>query len=317
MDSYNITVERAVFTDATLSAAYVGNVGRHLNGGWNLNDPPPGTTPLTSGEPLFLKFGLTQDIFNKCNCESSGYNALQLKFTKRFSRNYSVLASYTWSKSLDFGEFGTATNQNNYRVDRGPAIFDRASVFTLGHTALLPFGHGQRFFSNAGSVLNAFIGGWEWTGITTAESGLPFSPSIDAGSLNSRGQGLRPDRVGNPASGTCPSGAAVHTVNCWFNPTAYAQPAASTFGDASRNSLRGPGVFTADWGLDKNFLITERFRLQLRWEVFNALNVANWANPGGDVTKCNKSVTCTSLPGQITDVSLPMRNQQIGLRLTW
>src|SRR6267378_3919741 len=317
VDSYNITVERAVFTDATLSAAYVGNVGRHLNGGWNLNDPPPGTTPLTSGEPLFLKFGLTQDIFNKCNCESSGYNALQLKFTKRFSRNYSVLASYTWSKSLDFGEFGTATNQNNYRVDRGPAIFDRASVFTLGHTALLPFGRGQRFFSNAGSVLNAFIGGWEWTGITTAESGLPFSPSIDAGSLNSRGQGLRPDRVGNPASGTCPSGAAVHTVNCWFNPTAYAQPAASTFGDASRNSLRGPGVFTADWGLDKNFEITERFRLQLRWEVFNALNVANWANPGGDVTKCNKSVTCTSLPGQITDISLPMRNQQIGLRLTW
>jgi len=98
---------------------------------------------------------------------------------------------------------------------------------------------------------------------------------------------------------------------------AYAAPAAFTFGNASRNSLRGPGLFTADWGLDKNFQITERFKLQLRWEVFNALNVANWANPGGDVTKCNATVTCTSLPGQITDVSLPMRNQQLGLRLTF
>jgi len=85
---------------------------------------------------------------------------------------------------------------------------------------------------------------------------------------------------------------------------------------SGRNSLRGPGLFTADWGLDKNFQITERFKLQLRWEVFNALNVANWGNPGGDVTKCNASVTCTSLPGQITGVSLPMRNQQIGLRFT-
>src|SRR6266403_683957 len=317
VDSYNLTVERVVFTDATVSLAYVGNVGRHLNGGWNLNAPPPGPGTLTSREPLFAAFGLSQDIFNKCDCESSGYNALQVKFTKRFSRNYSVLASYTWSKTLDFGEFGTSTNQNNYRVDHGPALFDRASVFTLGHTLLLPFGRGQRFLSDAGPILNGFIGGWEWTGITTAESGLVFSPGIDAGSLNSRDQGLRPNKVGNPFSGSCPAGGATHTINCWFNPMAYAAPAAFTFGNASRNSLRGPGLFTADWGLDKNFQITERFKLQLRWEVFNALNVANWANPGGDVTKCNASVTCTSLPGQITDVSLPMRNQQLGLRLTF
>ncbi len=311
VDSYNLTVERVVFTDATLSLAYVGNVGRHLNGGWNLNAPPPGPGPLTSREPLFAAFGLSQDIFNKCDCESSDYNALQVKFNKRFSRNYSVLASYTWSKTLDFGEFGTSTNQNNYRVDHGPALFDRASIFTLGHTLLLPFGRGQRYFSDVGSVLNAFIGGWEWTGITTAESGLPFSPGIDAGSLNSRDQGLRPDKVGNPFSGSCPSGASTHTVNCWFNPTAYAPPAAFTFGNASRNSLRGPGLFTADWALDKNFQIRENLKLQLRWEVFNALNVANWANPDSNVTPGNGNA------GRISDISSPMRNQQIGLRFTW
>jgi len=317
VDSYNVTVERAVLGNASLSLAYVGNVGRHLNGGWNLNAPVPGPGSNTSRQPLFAAFGLTQDIFNKCDCVSSDYNALQAKFTKRFSKNYSLLGSYTWSKTLDFGEFGTPTNQYNYRVDHGPAVFDRASVFTLGHTLLLPFGRGQRYFSDAGSLMNAIIGGWEWTGITTAESGLAFSPGINAGSLNSFDMGLRPDKVGNPNSGSCPGGAAVRTINCWFNPTAYAAPAAFTFGNASRNSLRGPGLFTADWGLNKNIQLTERFKLQVRWEVFNALNVANWANPGGDVTNCNASGACTSLPGQITDVSLPMRNQQIGLRLTW
>ncbi len=311
VDSYNLTVERAVFTDATLSLAYVGNVGRHLNGGTQLNSAVPGPgTNFNLRRPLFIKFGLTQGIFNKCNCESSDYNALQAKFTKRFSRSYSVLASYTWSKSLDFGEFGTDTNQYNYRVDHGPAVFDRASVFTIGHTVLLPFGRGQHFMSDAGTLLNAFIGGWEWTGITSAESGLPFEPSISNASLNSD-MSTRPDKVGNPSAGV------PHNQNGWFNPAAYAVPAAFTFGNASRNSLRGPGYFNADWGLDKKFRITEKIEAQLRWEVFNALNVANLAQPDNNVTPGNTDAgkihnVVAGNPGQIS-----MRNQQIGLRLTW
>jgi len=317
VDSWNLTVERQAFQDATLGVGYVGNVGRHLNGGWNLNAPVPllpGSN--TSRQPLFAKFGLTQDIFNKCDCESSGYNALQVKFTKRFSRNYSVLASYTWSKSLDFGEFGTETNQYNYRVDHGPALFDRASVFTIGHTVLLPFGRGQRFASDAGSILDAFIGGWEWTGITSAESGLPFSPMMNNTILNTFDMNLRPDRTGNPFSGSCANGASTHTQNCWFNPGAFASPPvnpvtgiATRFGDASRNSLRGPGLFTADWGLDKNFRLTERFKLQFRWEVFNAFNRANLQNPDNNINDAKA--------GLITDIASPMRNQQLGLRLTF
>ncbi len=318
VDAYNLTVERVVFTDATLSLGYVGNVGRHLNGGWQLNSAALGVpgTPLNPRRPLFIQFGLTQGIFNKCNCESSDYNALQTKFTKRFSRNYSLLASYTWSKSLDFGEFGTDTNQFNYRVDHGPAVFDRASIFTVGHTVLLPFGRGQRFASDAGSILNAFIGGWEWTGITSVESGLPFEPSISNALLGSD-MSTRPDKVGNPYAGV------PHNQNGWFNPAAYliAQPDPITgigrFGNASRNSLRAPSYFNADWGLDKNFRISERFKAQLRWEVFNAFNRANLAQPDNNVNPGNGNA------GKITDViggnpgQISMRNQQIGLRLTW
>jgi TonB dependent receptor-like, beta-barrel len=312
VDSYNLTVERAVFTDATVSLAYVGNVGRHLNGGWQLNSAVPGPgSNFNLRRPLFAAFGLTQGIFNKCDCESSDYNALQAKFTKRFSRNYSVLASYTWSKTLDFGEFGTDTNQFNYRMDHGPAVFDRASIFTIGHTVLLPFGRGQHFGSNAGTVLNAFIGGWEWTGVTSVASGFPFEPSISNASLNSD-MTTRPDKIGNPYAGV------PHNQNGWFNPAAYAIPAPFTFGDASRNSLRGPGYFNADWGLDKNFRMTERFNLQLRWEVFNALNRANLAMPDNNVNPGNGNA------GKISNVvsfsnnrPISMRDQQIGLRFTW
>jgi hypothetical protein len=68
-------------------------------------------------------------------------------------------------------------------------------------------------------------------------------------------------------------------------------------------------LFTADWGLDKNFQLTERFKLQFRWEVFNAFNKVNLQNPNNDVL--------SGAAGQITDISSPMRNQQLGLHLTW
>jgi hypothetical protein len=122
---------------------------------------------------------------------------------------------------------------------------------------------------------------------------------------------MRPDKVGNPFAGV------PHNQNGWFNPAAYATPAAFTFGDASRNSLRAPGYFNADWGLDKNFRISERFKAQLRWEVFNAFNRANLASPDNNVTPGNTDAgkihdVIAGNPGQIS-----MRYQQIGLRLTW
>lgn len=324
VDSYNLSVERAVFKDATLSLGYVGNVGRDLNGGWNLNAPVPGPGSFTSRQPLFTltpgvpwskAFGLTQDLFNKCDCESSSYNALQAKFVKRFSANYSLLTSYTWSKTLDYGEFGTESNQYNYRVDHGPAVFDRASIFTLGHTVLLPFGHGQRWGSNAVGWLNVLLGGWQWTGVTTAESGLPFSVTENNTSLNTFDMTLRPDRAGNPFSGSCSNGLTARSANCWFNPGAFSTPAPFTFGNTSRNSLRGPGLFDADWGLHKNFKLTEKFSLLFSWDVFNAFNHPNLQNPDNNISDARAGVISDIVP--LSNTSLGMRTQQLGLHFTW
>ena len=304
VDSWNLMVERAVFANATLSVGYVGNVGRRLNFGGARNAAYPGPGALDPRRPLFQKFGITQGIFGKFDSGSSGYNALQVKFSKRFSRNYSILSSYTWGKALDYGEFGAETDTYHPKIDHGPAVFDRASIFTLGHTVQFPFGRGQKWGSNASRAVDLILGGWEWTGITTIESGLPFSPAISNATLNAD-QSTRADQIGDPYAGV------PHNRLKWFNPAAYTAPPLYTFGNAGRNSLRGPGLFTADWGLDKNFHLTEKMNLQFRWEVFNALNRTNLQNPNNDVSSGNTSA------GRIFDIASPMRNQQFGLHLTF
>ena len=140
VDQWNFTIERTLPSNLALSLGYVGNVGRHLNGGFGLNAAVPGPGPLDPRRPLFNAFGITQGVFDKCDCTSSNYNAFQARADKRFSGTYSLLASYTFSKTLDFGAFGTPTDQYNARLDYGPADFDRTHVFTLAHVVNLPFG---------------------------------------------------------------------------------------------------------------------------------------------------------------------------------
>ncbi len=146
VDQWNVTIERQFPSSVNLSVAYVGNLGRHLNGGFNLNSAVPGSgADINLRRPLFGKFGLVDSIFDKCDCTSSNYNALQIRGEKRFGATYSILASFTYSRTMDFGEFGTPTDQYNTRLDYGPADFNRLFVFTLAHTYTLPFGPGRKF----------------------------------------------------------------------------------------------------------------------------------------------------------------------------
>jgi len=270
-------VERSLASNLVFSAGYVGNVARHLNSGFQINSAVPGPGPFNPRRPLFNLFGLTQGIFDKCDCSSSNYHSLQARAEKRFSGGYSLLASYTDSKTLDFGEFGTPTNQYNARLDYGPAIFDRTHVFTLAHTWVLPFGRGHKYFANASGVARALAEGWQFNGITTVESGLPFSPTLaNTGSLNSD-MSLRPNVIGDPQTGIS------QNRNLWFNPAAFTVLAPYLFGNAAKNSLRGPNLFTMDLSLAKNFPIGERLNLQFRWETYNALNRTNLAVPNTNV----------------------------------
>ena len=98
--------------------------------------------------------------------------------------------------------------------------------------------------------------------------------------------------------------------NLWFNPASFAVPPLYLFGGAGRAAITGPSLFTADWALVKDFNISERVKIQFRWEVYNVFNDTNLANPSNTNVDTPTAVL-------ITDVQAPLRNMQFGLRLTW
>jgi hypothetical protein len=177
-------------------------------------------------------------------------------------------------------------------------------VFTLAYIWVLTFGKGHEYFSNATGVVGAVTNGWQFNGSTTIESGLPFSPTLSNNASLNSDMPLRPKIIGNPLAGVS------QNRNLWFNPAAYAVPGLYRFGDAARNSLRGPNLFTMDLSLAKNFPIRERINREFRWEAYNTLNRTSLALP-------NTNVDAGGTWGLVTDIAAPMRNMQFGLRFNW
>jgi hypothetical protein len=304
VDSWNLTVQQQLMPNLSLSAAYVGNVGRHNYDSWDLNAPVPGPGAFTSREPLNQSLGIDWlGISERCNCASSNYNALQIVVDKRFTGDYSIHSAFTWSKALalPYGGFSSGP-QDPYARDlsRGPVYNDRAVVWNVSHEWNLPYGRGQRWGGRAAPAKQAVLGGWVFNGITTVMSGLPtFISWSDNSSLNSN-FGQRPDLVGDPLK-NIPAGR-------WYNPAAFVNPTPYNFGNNDR-VIVGPNFFSANWALWKEFRLRESLALQLRFESFNLLNRTNRANPDGTADD--------SKAGVITNVITPMRQFQFGARLAW
>jgi hypothetical protein len=306
VDSWNFSIERLIAGDMTATATYVGNGGRHLRIGWPLNQAIPGPGALNPRRPLFNKFGLTQGINDNSNTASNSYQALQTKLTKRFSQGFSILGTYTWSKTID-----TAGGlMLNGRLNRGIADFDRTHVATFGYSFELPFGRGRRHLASLNSAVEAILGGWELNGITLLQSGLAITPTlINNSHLNAdiSGVSLRPNRVAGVDPKDVPGG---QNRNLWFNLAAFRVPGQYELGTASRGSLRGPSYVSTDLSLGKRFAIAESKSLQLRWETFNTFNRTNMANPNTSVDAGPNSA------GRITGllVGSTMRSMQVGMR---
>jgi len=132
-------------------------------------------------------------------------------------------------------------------------------------------------------ILKTALAGWQTNGITTVQSGLPFSVTISADQANV-GQGTqRANFSGTAPVADCGSGKLTQCVNL----AAFTLPALYTYGNTPRNFLRGPGLVNFDWSLFKNFTVTERFKLQFRWETFNTTNHSNLNLPSVTLDKAN------------------------------
>jgi outer membrane receptor protein involved in Fe transport len=301
VDMWNLAIQKELGANFSVQAAYVGNVARHLFSFLNVNAPLPGPGASNNNRPFFQQFGYTQDLTEFCTCFSSNYNSLQLSAQRRFSKGYFLTAQYTLSKVLNYGDNSSEFGPYNLASQYGPAGFDRRHAFSLGHEITLPIGPGQPFFTSMSGFAKQVLAGWQFSGVTTAYSGRPFTPVLSSNASLNSNFSLRPDVTGDPNSGI-PAGRA-------FNPAVFVNPAPFTEGNAGRNSLRGPSFVDADWGLSKTFPITERANLKFAWQNFNVFNHPNLGLP-------NNVVDSTGA-GQFTSLetfALP-RTMQFSLRL--
>jgi len=217
-------------------------------------------------------FGFAQ-LFQAQDSVSSNYNSLQAKLDKRFSHGLSFLTSYTWSHSIDgasvfFGSGANATTifpQNNYDLaaERGNSDFDIRQRLSFSFNYDLPALRGAP---------SAIGKGWEFGGILTLQTGQPFSVLTGEG-LSGTGLGNdRPNLVGDPNSGP-------HTVQRFFNTSAFVLNAPLTFGDAGRNIVTGPNYRDLDFSIIKNTRIGDKVNTQFRAEFFNIFNHPAFALP--------------------------------------
>ncbi|HTS70178.1 MAG TPA: hypothetical protein VMO17_14450, partial [Terriglobia bacterium] len=278
---YNFDFQRELARDLTLTASYVGSESRHLFIQPMYNAPLPqnmGPGPVAPRTP-FPFFG--QFPWDS-NSGVSSYNSLQAKLQKRFSKGLVFLASYTWQKCLsiqDEGQSGSIQNPYNWSADKGNCDFNVPQIFVFSYAYELPFGKGKAFGNDMSGAANALLGGWQISGITTVETGSYFSATANATDVANINPSSETERAN--VTGVSPSAGWHQTVQDWYNPAAFTTPAPYTFGDVGRNTLRGPDTIDWDFGLMKNFHISESKQFQFRAESFNMFNRANFAPPGG------------------------------------
>ncbi|HTS31086.1 MAG TPA: carboxypeptidase regulatory-like domain-containing protein [Bryobacteraceae bacterium] len=302
--SWNLTLEHQFGGNWLGRIAYVGSHSSHLSLSENFNPSVyiPGSTLSEQARVLFPQYSNIELIDQSGN---ANYNSLQVTAQKRFSRGFSILANYTWQRGFDDvppssgGSGAGATGGTggeplpwftlgNRQLDYGPSDINRKQVFVISYLWDIPM-------PSTNKVAKAILGGWELSGILTAETGLPFA--IFAGKDISQ-TGLNVDRGvyvgGNPLGpGAC------HSAPCvsYVNPAAFALPAAGTVGNVGKGALSGPHLFDWDLGVFKNIRAGERARLQLRGEFFNVLNHANFTSSGSNYP--NESVSSSTF-GTIT-----------------
>lgn len=277
VQQWNIGIEREIGFNTAVKISYVGSKGTHLERRYDANAAQPSTAALTIARRRYPNFNAIQ---LQESSASASYHSLQVSGERRFSDGFLFLAGYTYSKSLDdvsswtgLGAQESAFPQNpfNLRAERGRSAFDLRHRFTLSTVYELPFRSENR-------AVDLLIGGFQVSGILTLQSGFPFNVFIsNTDTANVTGAATANSRlnvVGDPFANV-PAG-------FFFNPAAFARPAAGTFGSAGRNFLSGPSTKQLDFSVLKVLRFSERLSLQLRGEAFNVLNRPSFGLPVGD-----------------------------------
>lgn len=302
---WNVTVERQFATTWVARISYEGSEGTKLLSQRELNP-----ALVTSGATLANTDQRRIYAPNWTNVQAlesagtSSYNGVSLTVEKRLASGFSILAHYTFSKSLDEESNITGTGQASFanpynrEYDRGLSDYDHTHRFVASYLWALPSPNAPNTF------VRHILGGWQTNGIITLQSGTPFSV-LDGTNRSLDGVGSdRADLVGSTDLYTSDSRG--RRIAQYFNTSDFAINAFGTYGTSGRNILRGPGLATVNFSVFKNVRIREKIQLQYRTEFFNLFNRVNLNNP--------TSTANSPIYGRITSANDP-RILQLALRL--
>ena len=323
------SVEKSLGKETTLEVGYLGSGGFHLQRAHLINNAvpgpgliqprrpiqhmsfvpgtvlPPGVSVAAPGNPITTPVSTINLLENSAQ---SWYSAGYVNLRRRYAQGLSLLANYTYAKSLsnapDFRspmyESSIPQNDADLEAEKGPAC-DIRHRFSFSGVYDIPAW-------TRSSLVEVITRNWRLSTIYQIQSGYPLTISVFGDTANAGtalGENpIRANRTGQPifSHGT-------RNPNAWFNPAAFAAPPAYTFGNVGRNSVYGPGMQTLDAGIDRLFNLTERLKFETRGEFFNALNHTNLDTP-------NRFVNTAGF-GTITGVTTPGREIQVSARISF
>jgi hypothetical protein len=346
MQHWSLDVQHQFGARTIVTVGYFGSKGTHLIGYTELNDLPPGKalqTQCATGANTLQTTGVTTvpcqtagTAFTSTASEAildqirpfrgyrsidiltprynSNYHSLQVYAQRRFVGSSQVNVAYTWSKNLTDNQTSSVStapqDPNNIRAEYSRALLDRRHVFTVNYIYELPFFRKQENF------IGKVLGGWQASGITTFQSGLPFTVSYS--SYDPAGIGYIPSvHAGGRPSLLCDPNNAAHTVTQWFNAACFtpqtlagATGVANVPGNEPRGAINGPPTKRFDFTMSKIIRFGETTRAELRGEAFNVFNHTNFRG-------LSTSAALTNLTfGQVVSFRDP-RIIQLGLKFYW
>ncbi len=305
---WNFGVQQQVRNSTLVEIDYVGSHTSRLDSNLVRNvGLYPAATALSTRQPFSY---ITPTQYDKSN-SNANYSSMRATLRTQLNRELTLMAAYTWSKTIDLGcdgYFGGASScsvQDPYHMnnDRSVAGFDIPQMASLSFIYELPFGHGK-LLNIENPVLNEFVGNWNLSGIYTARSGVPYHGTAAAQISNTGNNFERPNRTcSNPYANS--GGVQLLNTSCFSLPANY------TFGTEPRNDLRSPHVTNLDTSMAKEFPLREsssKQNVEFRADFFNTFNSAAFNSPAdlnvADINTTFGVVTSTAQSERLIQLAL-------------
>jgi hypothetical protein len=294
---YSLNVQRQITDHDVFEIGYVANRGVHLSSANDANVPlvaGPGAIQARRPYPLWSGISYqTQDLSNH-------YDSLQTKFEHRFSRGFSALVAYTYSKVLQYNQSSALGGNTAYEYALAP--YDIPHNVAISGSYQLPVGRGRSYLNKTNGFVDAVVGGWQAQTILVVRSGTPYTPIISSDRANTGVGSQRPNL--NPAGGN-PN--FQRSLAAWFDRSKYVVGPIYTYGQVRANTLRADTYNQFDASVFKNFSLPGESTLSFRAEFYNFPNTVSFNAPS------NVTIDSTS-GGQVTSSSNSPRTIQFALK---